>query len=87
VEAQKNTSKVDETFAQKSQNFLDHSGGNPSTYETDGYKAWLATVPANPAIVFEKTIIIPLQELANDAVIRANIKAALLQYCSTGPIA
>jgi len=50
----KNTSKVDETFAQKSQNFVDYSGGTPATYATDGYKAWLATVPANPAIVYEK---------------------------------
>jgi len=82
----KNTSKVDQTFAQHSENYVDYIGGIPSTFETDGYKEWLKTIPSNPAILLDKSLIIPLHELADDPVIRANIKKALLAYCSTGPL-
>lgn len=82
-----NKSKTNETFAQHSENFVDHIGGQPDVFEASGYQEWLKTVPSNPGMILDKSIVIPIHDLIDDPVIKELLRQALVMYVSKGPIA
>jgi len=81
-----NKSKVNETFNQNSLTETEHVGGQPQVFESDGYKAWVGTIPSNPVLLMDKTTLIPLHKLATDPVIRENIRLALVKYVTYGRV-
>lgn len=78
--------KNDRAYTENSKTFAQYIGGIPDVLESQGYKAWIATILSNPVMVPAKTMMFPISELMPDSVRKNNMLQALRSYVTTGTV-
>jgi len=77
---------VDKTFQEHSSNFTGLVGGFPDVFSAQGFPAWTKTISQNPAILMDKTILVPIHTLVQDPTKQALLLRALRSYVATGVV-
>jgi len=77
-----NNTKVTTEFMQESNTTHMVLGGDPFTFEIDGYQKWLPTIAKQHALIPVRSQLAPISELIMDATKKANFEQAIVDYCN-----
>jgi len=78
----KNKSSIDTEFTSASNTTHEVIGGDATVFETDGYEAWLKTIPTRQALIMLKSSLAPISELISDVQKQKQMVSAIISYAN-----